>query len=85
VDSVFAAEAAILVHLELIRGVLLVFLGVVVALFAFVTAENNLYAHFGTSIYFASLLWIGRNSAVLRHNLFLDTQNKPICRQVKRV
>jgi len=64
VERVLAAEAAILVQFELIRGVLLVFHGVVVALFAFAAPENNLYAHFGTSI-FASLFWIGRKPAIL--------------------
>jgi hypothetical protein len=50
VDSVFAAEAAILVHFQLFGRVLLVFHGVVVSLLAFVASENDLYAHFGTSI-----------------------------------
>jgi hypothetical protein len=57
---VFAAEAAVFVHFQLFRGVLLVLLRVVVSLFALVAPENDLDAHFGTSILFASLLYIDR-------------------------
>jgi hypothetical protein len=51
VDSVLAAEAAILVELELFGRVFLVLHRVVVSLLAFVAAQYNLNAHVGTSIF----------------------------------
>jgi hypothetical protein len=51
VDSVFAAEAAVFVHFQLFRGILLVFRRVVITLFAFVASKHDFDAHIGTSIY----------------------------------
>jgi hypothetical protein len=49
-ESMFAAETAILVHFETVRIVLFVFDRVVVSLFAFAAGERNSYAHgFNTS------------------------------------
>ena len=49
VNCVFATEAAVLVHLKLIRGILLVFYRVIVSLLALVAPECDFYAHYGTS------------------------------------
>jgi len=51
VESVLAAELAVLVKLDSVRVVLLVFLGVVIALLAFSTSECNFNSHFGTSYF----------------------------------
>jgi hypothetical protein len=49
VDGVLAAEAAILVHFQTIRIVLLVLHGVVVALLAFGASQGDFDSHNGTS------------------------------------
>jgi hypothetical protein len=53
---VLAAETAVFVQLQLVRGVLLVLVGLIVALLALVTAQCDFYAHYGSSFKFASLL-----------------------------
>lgn len=47
--SVLAAETAVLIHLKSVRIILLVFLGLVVSLFAFAANEGDFDSHFGTS------------------------------------
>ncbi len=49
-ERVFLAESAILIHLQPVRRVLFVFLGVVVALLAFRVSECDFDSHFGTSV-----------------------------------
>ena len=51
-NGVLFAEAAILVQLKLVRGILLVLHRIVVSLLALVTSQSDLHAHNGTS-----LLW----------------------------
>ncbi len=51
VDGVFAAEAAVFVHFQLLGRVLLVFERVVVSLLTFVASQDDFDAHFGTSSY----------------------------------
>jgi hypothetical protein len=87
VDSVFAAEAAILVHFEFFGGVLLVLHGVVVSLLALVASEYDFDAHIGTSILLPPCFVL---TDLARHNrlnfmggYFCGHKNKPICRQVK--
>lgn len=55
-DCVFAAEAAIFIHFELFGGILFVLHRVVISLLAFIASQNDFNAHFGTSIFVASLL-----------------------------
>jgi hypothetical protein len=45
-----AAETAILVQFQFVRGILLVFRGIVVSLFALVASQCDLYTHFGASL-----------------------------------
>jgi hypothetical protein len=45
-----AAEAAVFAQLQTVRRILFVLLGVVVALLAVVTAQNDFNAHFGSSL-----------------------------------
>jgi hypothetical protein len=45
-----AAETAILVEFELIRGILLVLCSIVVSLFALVASQCDFYTHFGASL-----------------------------------
>ena len=54
-QGVFPAERTILVQFKTIRGVLLVLHGIVVPLLAFAAPEGDLYPHFGTSCFVASL------------------------------
>ena len=49
VHGVLAAEAAVLVHFQSVRIVLLVLHGVVVALLALGAGQGNFDSHFGTS------------------------------------
>ena len=49
VYGMLAAESAVFVHFEPIRGVLFIFRGVVVSLLAFVASEGYFYSHCGTS------------------------------------
>ena len=51
VNGMLFAEAAILVHLQAIRIVLLVFHRVVVALLAFRASQSDLHSHNGTSMF----------------------------------
>jgi hypothetical protein len=51
-ESMLPAEPAILVHLQAVRCVLLIFCGVVVALFALCASKGNPDCHNGTSIDF---------------------------------
>jgi hypothetical protein len=54
VERVLAAESAVLVHFDSVGIVLLVFLGVVITLFAFCARERDLVSrsgHFGTSCF----------------------------------
>ena len=50
-ESVLAAESAVLVHFDPVGVILLVFLGVVIALLAFCAGECNFNSHFGTSYF----------------------------------
>jgi hypothetical protein len=50
VHGVLAAETAILLEFESVGVVLLVFLRVVVTLFAFAAGKSNLHSHIGTSL-----------------------------------
>ena len=45
-----AAEAAILVHLDLVGSVLLVLERIVVPLLALIASERDFHSHFGTSL-----------------------------------
>ena len=51
VESVLAAELAVLVHFDSVRVILLVFLGVVIALLALSACQCNFNSHFGTSYF----------------------------------
>ena len=48
-NCVLAAEPTVFIELKPIRGVLLVFCGIVVSLFTFVTSERDFYSHIGAS------------------------------------
>lgn len=48
--GMLAAEGAILVHFDFVRGILLVLKSIVVPLLALVASKRNLYSHFGTSL-----------------------------------
>ena len=47
---VLAAERTILAHFKTIRGILLVFEGIVVSLLALVASQSDFYSHIGTSL-----------------------------------
>ena len=45
-ERMLAAEAAVFIHLQTVRVILLILLRVVVALLAVTTCQSNFYAHF---------------------------------------
>ena len=76
-QSVLAAESAILFHFKSVGIVLFVFLGIVVSLLALGASECDLISHFGTSVLdsermsasplvFASLVYAGQNAVFWR-------------------